>query len=68
VVADFRAAIEESNGHITATGSPDAVSVVAVDGELKTLRWIRAHTTSEVIRHVGQADILREQIDGVTGR
>ncbi len=68
VIADYRAAIEESDRHIAAAGSPEALTVVAVDGVRKTLRWVLAHKTSEVIRHVGHADILREQIDEVTGR
>jgi hypothetical protein len=29
------------------------------------LRWVIAHMTSETARH---ADILREQLDGTTGR
>jgi len=68
VIADFRAAVEESDRHIAAAGSPAALTAVEVDGSRKTLRWVLAHTTSEVIRHVGHADILREQIDEVTGR
>jgi hypothetical protein len=68
VIADYRAAIEEADRHIAAAGSPEALTAVEVDGTRKTLRWVLAHTTSEVIRHVGHADILREQIDEVTGR
>ena len=30
-------------------------------------RWILTHMIEETARHVGHADILREQIDGVTG-
>lgn len=33
-----------------------------------TLRWIMAHMLEEIARHAGHADILREQIDGQTGR
>jgi len=33
-----------------------------------TLRWIMGHMLEEVARHAGHADILREQIDGQTGR
>jgi uncharacterized damage-inducible protein DinB len=33
-----------------------------------TLRWILVHLIEEVGRHAGHADILREQIDGRTGR
>ncbi len=32
-----------------------------------TLRWIMVHMIEETARHVGHADILREQTDGVTG-
>ena len=68
VVADFRAAVEESDRHIAAAGSPETLTAIPVDGVRKTLRWVLAHKTSEDIRHVGHADILREQIDEVTGR
>ncbi|GAA4750054.1 DinB family protein [Nocardioides endophyticus] len=68
VIADYRAAIDEADWHIAAAGSPETLTAVEVDGRRKTLRWVLAHTTSEVIRHVGHADILREQIDEVTGR
>ena len=39
-----------------------------VDGEQLSVRWVVAHKTSEIARHAGHADILRELIDGVTGR
>jgi hypothetical protein len=42
--------------------------VVPVDGNRHTLRWVMAHMTSETARHAGHADILREQLDGTTGR
>jgi uncharacterized damage-inducible protein DinB len=32
-----------------------------------SLRWIYVHMIEETARHVGHADILREQIDGATG-
>jgi Protein of unknown function (DUF664) len=32
-----------------------------------SLRWIYVHIIREHARHLGHADILREQIDGVTG-
>jgi hypothetical protein len=31
-------------------------------------RWVLVHMIEETGRHAGHADILREQIDGVTGR
>ena len=33
-----------------------------------TLRWIVVHLIEELARHAGHADILREMIDGDTGR
>ena len=32
-----------------------------------SMRWILVHMIEETARHVGHADILREQIDGSTG-
>ncbi len=32
------------------------------------LRWVLAHLLEETARHAGHADIIRELIDGVTGR
>jgi hypothetical protein len=68
VIDDYRAAIEESNKLIRRIGDPEARVVVPVDGEHVSLRWVLAHATGEVARHAGHADILRELIDGITGR
>lgn len=32
-----------------------------------TLEWIIVHMTAEVHRHLGQVDVLREQLDGLDG-
>lgn len=68
VISDYRAAITESNTAIIAAGDPQTLLVRRVSGQRLTLRWLLAHMTSETARHAGHADILREQIDGVTGR
>ena len=68
VLADYRAAIEDSDHAIRAVGGLEARVAVPVDGTRHTLRWVVAHMTSETARHAGHADILREQIDGTTGR
>ena len=68
VLADYRAAIADSDRAIRAAGDPDARFAVPVDGNRHTLRWVMAHMTSETARHAGHADILREQLDGTTGR
>lgn len=31
------------------------------------VRWVVVHMTEETGRHVGHADIIREQLDGRTG-
>jgi uncharacterized damage-inducible protein DinB len=68
VQRDYRAAIEDSHRAIRAVGDPEARVVIPVDGNRHTLRWVMAHITSETARHAGHADILREQLDGTTGR
>jgi len=68
VLADYRAAIAESDAHIREVGDPDALTTEPVGDEPRTLRWVLAHMTSETARHAGHADILRELVDGVTGR
>jgi hypothetical protein len=68
VMGDYRAAVEDSDRAIRSLGDPDARIAVAVEGNRHTLRWVIAHMTSETARHAGHADILREQIDGTTGR
>jgi uncharacterized damage-inducible protein DinB len=68
VLEDYRASIRESDEHLLAIGDMDALTAEPVDGRHKTMRWVVAHMTSETARHAGHADILREQLDGVTGR
>lgn len=37
-------------------------------GKQPSMRWLLVHMIEETGRHAGHADILREQIDGATGR
>lgn len=37
-------------------------------GEPVSLRWVLMHLLEETARHAGHADIIRELIDGSTGR
>jgi predicted aconitase len=64
--AGYRAACAESNAIITAIGSADAP--VNRNGKVHTLRWAILSVIEETARHAGHADIIREQIDGMTGR
>lgn len=36
-------------------------------GHHRSLRWVLVHMIEETARHLGQMDILREQLDGRTG-
>jgi len=68
IITVYRTAIAESDAHIRAAGHLEVRTAQPVDDEPRTLRWLMAHMTSETVRHAGHADILRELIDGVTGR
>ena len=68
VVEGYRRAIEESDAAVRAAGGPDARVARPIKDEPLTVRWVLAHMTGETTRHAGHADILREQIDGTTGR
>jgi len=68
VLQDYRTAIRDSDRAIRDVGNPEARFAVPVEGNRHTLRWAMAHMTSETARHAGHADILREQLDGTTGR
>ena len=68
VIAGYRTAITASDALIRAADGLDARTAHPVNDEPRTLRWVLAHMTSETVRHAGHADILRELIDGVTGR
>jgi hypothetical protein len=64
VVADYRAAVAEANEAIAA--ATDLAAPLRPDGP--SLRWALTHMIEETGRHAGHADILRELIDGATGR
>ncbi|RKS77684.1 uncharacterized protein DUF664 [Motilibacter peucedani] len=68
VLEAYRTAIAESDQRIREIDDPAAPMARAVDGRQLPLRWVLAHMTGETARHAGHADILREMVDGVTGR
>lgn len=68
IIAGYRTAIAESDTHIRNAGGLNVRTAHQVNDEPRTLRWVLAHMTSETVRHAGHADILRELIDGATGR
>jgi uncharacterized damage-inducible protein DinB len=68
VLEAYRVAIAASDRAIRYVGDPAARFVIPIEGNRHSLRWLMAHMSSETARHAGHADILREQLDGVTGR
>ena len=64
--AGYRAACQASNEIIRALGDADAP--VIRNGKTHNLRWAMLAVIEEIARHAGHADIIREQIDGKTGR
>lgn len=64
--ADYRAACEASDAIIRELGDPAAP--VTYNGKTHDLRWAIFAVIGETSRHAGHADIIREQIDGKTGR
>ncbi|MFE4942712.1 DinB family protein [Streptomyces sp. NPDC056641] len=69
VLADYRETVERANQVIDAC--PDLALPAPRPphrGSAPSMRWVLVHMIEETGRHAGHADILREQIDGSTGR
>ena len=64
--AEYRAACDTSNEIIAELGDADAP--ITRNGKTRTLRWVILAVLSETNQHAGHADIIREQVDGKTGR
>jgi uncharacterized damage-inducible protein DinB len=64
----YREAISDSDEILTGVANFDQPVAIPVAETRHTVRWVVAHMTGETTRHAGHADILRELIDGVTGR
>jgi uncharacterized damage-inducible protein DinB len=68
VLADYAAAIAASDEILASVENFDQLMAIPTDERRHTVRWVVAHMTGETTRHAGHADILRELIDGTTGR
>ncbi|MGW6202454.1 DinB family protein [Streptomyces sp. NPDC055089] len=70
VVADaYRAAIARANEVVLACTDLDRPGTRSLrETPPPSMRWVLVHMIEETARHAGHADILREQIDGSTGR
>jgi len=67
-IADYREVAKRSNGIVISASSLDEPCRSDVVLPPVTLRWVVSHLLEETARHAGHADILRELIDGQTGR
>ncbi|GAA1556440.1 DinB family protein [Kribbella sancticallisti] len=65
LLADYQEAIQQANHVIEVC--PD-LTLPAHRGQAPSMRWALVHMIEETARHAGHADILREQLDGSTGR
>ncbi|MEV6217161.1 DinB family protein [Nocardia sp. NPDC051833] len=67
VVARYRSAVERANEILD--GCTDLGAPIPRPGRpAPSVRWALTHMIEETGRHAGHADILRELIDGSTGR
>ena len=68
VLAEYRDACARARAITNAAPSLDVLSTVEdkYRGQV-SLRWILVHMIEETARHAGHLDLMREQIDGVTG-
>jgi hypothetical protein len=64
--AEYRVACAASNEIIATVGDADAP--VTRNGKTRNLRWVLLAVIEETARHAGHADIVRDEIDGQTGR
>ncbi|MGW7081351.1 DinB family protein [Streptomyces sp. NPDC054866] len=69
VLADYRTTVERANHVIDACADLALPAPRAPRrGAAPSMRWVLVHMIEETGRHAGHADILRERIDGSTGR
>jgi hypothetical protein len=69
LLAEYRASCDQLR-HLVAPLDLDTASRGALNWRTEpvTLRWVLLHLVEETARHNGHIDILREMIDGITGR
>ena len=67
-VAEYRETWQRTNAVVVAAPSLDEAGRNLDDDVPANLRWVLMHLLEETARHAGHADVLRELIDGTTGR
>jgi uncharacterized damage-inducible protein DinB len=69
ILAAYREAVRQSNEVVAQyTDLSRPAPSPGGRGATPTMQWTLIHMIEETARHAGHADILREQIDGATGR
>jgi hypothetical protein len=66
-IEEYRATWDRVDSVVAGASLDARCRAVSGDDEVN-LRWIMTHLLEETARHAGHADILRELIDGHTGR
>lgn len=64
----YALARQRADAMLDAATDLNAECVQVGRGEMVNLRWVLGHMLEEVARHAGHADIIRELLDGETGR
>jgi hypothetical protein len=67
-IDDYRATWRDVDAVVDAHDLDDPCRALGMGGPVPDLRWVVAHLLEETARHAGHADIIRELIDGRTGR
>jgi uncharacterized protein DUF664 len=70
ILASYRETVAEANKEIASWGdlAEPGPRPARRGGQAPSRRWTLTHLIEETARHAGHADILRELIDGSTGR
>ncbi len=68
VLAGYQNIVRQANERILACADLSQPAASPDRGASPSMRWALTHMIEETGRHAGHADILREQIDGATGR
>jgi hypothetical protein len=67
-IAAYKEIWRRADAVIAAAPTLDGVCPNVGDAAPVNLRWVLMHLLEETSRHAGHADVLRELIDGATGR
>ena len=68
VISSYREVEAHTRRIVADHGLDDRAAVAPFGPPLMPLRWVLTHLIEETGRHAGHADIIREQLDGSTGR